>query len=69
MHQIVTGLRSIESPDWGGWAGRYIQIRENTWLDPVPVKEYEYPEGRWYNFLSKGEWYHSSDKMDRVIPR
>ncbi|GAA4397146.1 DUF1593 domain-containing protein [Nibrella viscosa] len=48
MHTIVTGLRSLESPDWGGWGGRYVKIRENTWLDPVPVAGYTYPEGRWY---------------------
>jgi hypothetical protein len=48
MYEIPTGLRSTESPDWGGWGGRYVKVRENTWLDPVPVKGYEYPEGRWY---------------------
>jgi hypothetical protein len=48
LHTIVTGLRSMESPDWGGWGGRYVLVRENTWLDPVPVEGYEYPEGRWY---------------------
>ena len=48
MHHISTGLRNLESPDWGGWGGRYVRVRENTWLDPVPVKGYEYPEGRWY---------------------
>jgi hypothetical protein len=25
-----------------------VLVRENTWLDPVPVEGYEYPEGRWY---------------------
>ena len=48
LHSIVTGLRNMESPDWGGWGGRYVRVRENTWLDPVPVADYEYPEGRWY---------------------
>ena len=48
MHQIVTGLRNLEQPDWGGWGGRYVKVRNNTWLDPVPDKNYEYPEGRWY---------------------
>lgn len=48
LHTIETGLRSLESPDWGGWGGRYVQVRENTWLDPVPVAGYAYPEGRWY---------------------
>jgi hypothetical protein len=25
-----------------------VRVRENTWLDPVPVKGYAYPSGRWY---------------------
>ncbi len=48
MHTIVTGLRNLENPDWGGWGGRYIKVRENTWYDPVPEKGYIYPTGRWY---------------------
>ena len=47
LHTIPNGLRSLESPDWGGWGGRYVRVRENTWLDPVPVAGYVYPEGRW----------------------
>lgn len=54
LHTIVTGLRNLESPDWGGWGGRYVRIRENTWLDPVPVNGYEYPEGRWYTSSAWG---------------
>jgi len=61
LHTIVTGLRNLESPDWGGWGGRYVRVRENIWLDPVPVAGYVYPEGRWYtnsawgrNSLRKG---------------
>ena len=49
LHTIVTGLRNMESPDYGGWGGRYVLVRENTWLDPVPVEGYTYPEGRWYS--------------------
>ncbi len=48
LHTIVTGLRSMESPGYGGWGGRYVLVRENTWLDPVPEEGYSYPEGRWY---------------------
>lgn len=48
MHTIMTGLRNLDHPDWGGWGGRYVKIRENTWLDPVPDITYAYPEGRWY---------------------
>jgi hypothetical protein len=54
MHSIVTGLRSMESPDWGGWGGRYVWVRENTWLDPVPEKNYTYPKGRWYGSSAWG---------------
>jgi hypothetical protein len=48
LHTIPTGLRNLESPSWGGWGGRYVRVRENTWLDPVPVPEYDYPSGRWF---------------------
>jgi hypothetical protein len=48
LHNIGTGLRNMESPGYGGWGGRYIRIRENTWLDPVAEPGYKYPEGRWY---------------------
>jgi hypothetical protein len=48
LYNIRNGLRSMESPDWGGWAGRYVRIRSNTWLDPVAEPGYQYPEGRWY---------------------
>ena len=30
-----------------GAAGMFV-VRNNTWLDPVPDKNYKYPEGRWY---------------------
>ncbi len=48
IHTIETGLRNMESPGWGGWGGRYVRIRANTWLDPVAEPGYQYPEGRWY---------------------
>ncbi|MFH0758411.1 MAG: nucleoside hydrolase-like domain-containing protein [Bacteroidota bacterium] len=54
MHAIPTGLRNLESPDWGGWAGRYTNIRDNTWLDPVAEPGYQYPEGRWYTNTAWG---------------
>jgi hypothetical protein len=64
MHQIETGLRNLESPDWGGWAGRYVLVRENTWLDPVPVEGYEYPEGRWY---TKSAWGRNSSRQGATV--
>lgn len=57
IHTIPTGLRSLESPDYGGWGGRYVKVRENTWLDPVPEPNYTYPEGRWYTGSAWGRNY------------
>ncbi len=54
LHTIMTGLRNTESPDWGGWGGRYVRVRKNTWLDPVPVAGYAYPKGRWYSSSAWG---------------
>jgi hypothetical protein len=48
LHVIPNGLRSAESPDWGGWGGRFVWVRDNTWLDHVLEPGYKYPEGRWY---------------------
>ncbi len=57
IHIINTGLQNMESPAFGGWGGRYIKVRENTWLDPVPVQGYEYPSGRWYTSTAWGRKY------------
>jgi hypothetical protein len=57
IYAIPTGLRSLESPDYGGWGGRYTNVRENTWLDPVPETKYTYPEGRWYTNTAWGRQY------------
>jgi hypothetical protein len=63
LHNIPTGLRNMESPDFGGWGGRYKLVRENTWLDPVPFENYKYPEGRWYTATAWGRQY-----MKNVYP-
>ena len=63
MHTIVTGLRSLESPDWGGWGGRYVKVRDNTWLDPVSEPGYAYPEGRWYGNSAWGR-----ERLKKAIP-
>ena len=57
LHVIPTGLRSFESPDYGGWGGRFVNVRENTWLDPVPEPGYVYPAGRWYTGSAWGRAY------------
>ena len=54
LHVIPNGLRSMESPDWGGWGGRFVRVRDNTWLDPVLEPGYQYPEGRWYTSSAWG---------------
>jgi len=54
LHIIPNGLRSAESPAWGGWGGRYARVRANIWLDPVPEPGYHYPEGRWYTSTAWG---------------
>jgi len=57
LHTIPTGLRSLESPGYGGWGGRYKNIRGNVWLDPVTEPNYRYPEGRWYTRSAWGRRY------------
>lgn len=70
IQAINTGLRSLESPEYGGWGGRYTLVRENTWLDPVSEPNYSYPEGRWYTQTAWGRSYMRSvypehpDRMD-----
>lgn len=57
LHAINTGLGNLEFPGYGGWGGRYVKVRDNTWLDPVPVADYEYPLGRWYSSSAWGRQY------------
>jgi hypothetical protein len=57
IYTINTGLRSLESPAYGGWGGRYVNVRETTWLDPVPEPDYTYPKGRWYTRTAWGRNY------------
>lgn len=57
IYTIPTGLRSLESPDYGGWGGRYIKVRDNTWLDPVTEPNYTYPKGRWFTETAWGRNY------------
>ncbi len=63
LHVIPTGLRSVESPGWGGWGGRFVKVRENTWLDPVQEPGYEYPKGRWYGGSAWGR-----SRVSKEIP-
>lgn len=47
LHCIPNGLRSMESPSNGGWGGRYVKVRHNVWMDPLPDASYSYPAGQW----------------------
>ncbi len=47
LHCIDNGLRNMESPAYGGWGGRYVPIRNNVWMDPLPDSTYVRPEGQW----------------------
>lgn len=63
LHVIPNGLRNDEQPDWGGWGGRFVRVRENVWLDPVAEQGYQYPEGRWYTSSAWGR-----TRLKREIP-
>lgn len=45
LHCIDNGLRSMESPGYGGWGGRYVKVRNNVWMDTPPSADYTAPEG------------------------
>jgi len=47
LHTIPTGLRNRESPAYGGWGGRYVKVRGNVWMDPLPSSDYVHPSGQW----------------------
>lgn len=47
LHTIPTGLRNRESPGYGGWGGRYVNVRGNVWMDPLPSPDYIRPDGQW----------------------
>lgn len=68
LHTIPNGLRSIESPGYGGWAGRYVKVRNNVWMDPPPDSSYVHPIGQW-GFTSSWskKMEHDSDSEKVVI--
>ncbi|HSC55502.1 MAG TPA: DUF1593 domain-containing protein [Phnomibacter sp.] len=47
LHGIDNGLRNMESPGYGGWGGRYVKVRNNVWMDPLPDSTYSYPSEQW----------------------
>jgi len=68
MHSIATGLRNMENPGWGGWGGRYVRVRNNTWLDPIVGDSFVYPKGRWYSKVTLGRKLRASkDPADKIL--
>lgn len=66
LHSIPNGLRSVESPDYGGWGGRYLKVRNNVWMDPLPDSTFKYPSGQWgfsNSWSKKMEYDSASDKI------
>ena len=52
LHTIPNGLRSTESPRYGGWGGRYVNVRNSVWMDSPPAVS-----GNWaYPDPGAGEW-------------
>ncbi|WP_370479228.1 DUF1593 domain-containing protein [Tamlana flava] len=55
LYNVPNGLRSMESPKNGGWGGRYVKVRHNVWMDPLPDSTYKRPTEQWgfHNSWSK----------------
>lgn len=67
LHNIAMGLRSMESPAYGGWGGRYVLVRNNVWMDPVPAGGFVRPAGQWCfdnSWSKKMENYKDSDSIE-----
>jgi len=67
QHCVVTGLRNMESPGWGGWGGRYVKVRNNTWLDPHPDPSFQYPTGRSRMAVRRNFLISAKDPADRAF--
>ncbi len=54
LYNINTGLSNMDHPEWGGWGGRYVWIREQTYADPIPVDDpdWVYQDGRYSPMLA-----------------
>ncbi len=52
LHSIDTGLQNMENP---GWGGRYVNVRGNVWMDPLPSATVVHADGQIsiHNSLSK----------------
>lgn len=65
MNEIVTGLRNLDHPDWGGWGGRYVRKRANVWFDEVTGEDYVFPEGRYYASNGRSVFLRSHNPEER----
>lgn len=68
LHSIDNGLRNMENPGFGGWGGRYVNIRNNVWMDPVPSSDFVHPTDQWgfSNSWSK-KMEHYTDSADVAV--
>jgi hypothetical protein len=64
MHQIPVGLRSLESPSFGGWGGRFVPEKPgqtNVWKDADDDGNTTKPIWRWAeafqnDFAARADW-------------
>lgn len=66
LHCIPNGLRSMESPGYGGWGGRYVKVRNNVWMDALPAPGFVRPAGQWgfkSSWSKKMEFYKAPDSV------
>ncbi len=65
LHNLATGLRSMELPSHGGWGGRFAQDfaggAQNYWKDTPDDGDIKKPMNRWFDeiandFASRCDW-------------
>jgi Protein of unknown function (DUF1593) len=64
MHQIEVGLRSLESPVYGGWGGRFVQEKPgatNVWKEAEDDGSIYKPIWRWaaafqHDWAARADW-------------
>lgn len=63
LHAIPNGLRSTESPGFGGWGGRFTNIRSNVWMDFPPAAS-----GTWtYPNPAAGGWRYIDNSWAKTL--
>nr|WP_321412310.1 nucleoside hydrolase-like domain-containing protein [uncultured Carboxylicivirga sp.] len=69
LHSIPTGLRNMENPGYGGWGGRYVPVRNNVWMDPLPGAGYKHADGQISIHNSWSKMMENWNQADEVIMR